>query len=148
MPVDHVYLQRYLVGATWNPCRLGARSVYTTEPCISSLVVPFLQSHIRRVHVCSNLPPALLAEWPGSFTCYGGSVTAVAHKISRSRGGTDTEIRFSTERWPWRTNFSLRSCRDSDPRPFNHESGAVTTELPSLPEDDYLFRIRKNWFLL
>ena len=36
-----------------------------------------------------NLPPALLAEWPGSFTCYCGypfhpRVTAVALKKSRS----------------------------------------------------------------
>ena len=29
----------------------------------------FIQSHIHRVFSC-NLPPALLAEWSGSFTCY------------------------------------------------------------------------------
>ena len=27
-----------------------------------------------------------------------------------------------------------RSCRDSNPRPFNHESGALTTELSPLPK--------------
>ena len=51
-------------------------------------------------------------------------------------GGTDTEIRVSTEIRPWRRKFSRRSCRDSNPRPFNHESGALTTELsppPRLP---------------
>ena len=44
-------------------------------------------------------------------------------------GGTDTEIRASTESRPWRRKFSRRSSRDSNPRPFNHESGALTTEL-------------------
>ena len=66
-----------------------------------------------------NLPPALLAEWPGFFTCYCGN----------TGGGTDTEIRVSTESRPWRRKFSRRSSRDSNPRPFNHESGALTTEL-------------------
>ena len=42
---------------------------------------------------------------------------------------TDTEIRVSTESRPRRRKFSRRSSRDSNPRPFNHESGALTTEL-------------------
>ena len=46
-----------------------------------------------------------------------------------TRGGTDTEIRVSTESRPWRRKFSRRSSSDSNPRPFNHESGALTTEL-------------------
>ena len=35
----------------------------------------FNKSHIRKVYACfsCNLPPALLAEWPGSFTCYCGN---------------------------------------------------------------------------
>ena len=70
-----------------------------------------------------NLPPALLAEWPGFFTCYCGN----------TGGGTDTEIRVSTESRPWRRKFSRRSSRDSNPRPFNHESGALTTELSPPP---------------
>ena len=48
-------------------------------------------------------------------------------------GGTDTEIRVSTESWPWRRKFSRRSSRDSNPQPFNHESGALTTELSPSP---------------
>ena len=38
-------------------------------------------------------------------------------------------MRVSTESWPWIRKFSRRSSRDSNPRPFNHESGALTTEL-------------------
>ena len=33
-----------------------------------------------------------------------------------------------------RRKFSRRSRRDSNPRPFNHESGALTTELSPLPQ--------------
>ena len=35
----------------------------TIQPCTS------LQYHFAWSHIC-NLPPALLAEWSGSFTCY------------------------------------------------------------------------------
>ena len=48
-------------------------------------------------------------------------------------GGTDTEIRVNTESRPWRRKFSRRSSRDSNPRSFNHDSGALTTELSPLP---------------
>ena len=47
-------------------------------------------------------------------------------------GGTDTEISVSKKSQPWRRQFSHRSRRDSNPRPFNHESGTLTAEL-SLP---------------
>ena len=50
-----------------------------------------------------NLPPALLAEWPEFFTCYCGNTYG---------GGTDTEIRVSTESRPWRRKFSRRSSRE------------------------------------
>ena len=43
------------------------------------------------------------------------------------------QIRVSTESRPWRRKFSRRSSRDSNPRPFNHESGALTTELSPPP---------------
>ena len=72
--------------------------------------------------VSCNLPPALLAEWLGSFTCYCGNT-----------GGTDAKIRVSTESWPWRSKFSCHSCQDSNPWPFDHESGTATTELSWLP---------------
>ena len=48
-----------------------------------------------------------------------------------TRGGTDTEIRVSTQSRHWRRKFSQGSCRDSNPRLFTtfHESGALTIEL-------------------
>ena len=51
-----------MAGATWNCCRLGASSVYTIQPCTVLLYV-----------FSYNMPPALLAEWSGSFTCYCGN---------------------------------------------------------------------------
>ena len=58
----------------WNCWHLGACSVYAIQPC-TSLQCHCLPNHIHRVHVCfsCNLPPALLAQWPGSFTCCHGN---------------------------------------------------------------------------
>ena len=36
------------------------------------------------------------------------------------------------ERRPWRRQFSRRSCRDSNQPHFDHEAGALTTELSPL----------------
>ena len=52
--------------------------------------------------------------------------------IMKHGGGTDTQIRVSPESRPWKRKFSRRSSRDWNPRPFNHESGALTTELSPL----------------
>ena len=60
-----VLLNCYEAGATWNRCCLGACSVYTIQSC-TGLQHHFVQSHICWVHLCL----ALLAEGPGSFTCY------------------------------------------------------------------------------
>ena len=46
---------------------------------------------------------------------------------------------------PWRRKFSRRSSRDSNPRPFNHESGALTTEL-SPPRVFFFFSSRRLVF--
>ena len=48
-----------------------ASSVYTIQPCTMSF---HAKPHTWSAYVFScNLPPALLAEWPGSFTCYCGN---------------------------------------------------------------------------
>ena len=44
----------YMAGATWNCCRLGARSLYTIQPC-TSLQCHFIRSHIRKVCMCVQL---------------------------------------------------------------------------------------------
>ena len=78
----------------------------------------FNKSHIRKVYACL------------AVTCH---LHFWQNDRDLLRAGTDTEIRVSTESRPWRRKFSRRSSRDSNPRPFNHESGALTTELSPPP---------------
>ena len=66
-----------------------------------------------------NLPPPLLAEWPGSFTCCCGNTG-----VERIRQSVSTESR------PWRRTFSRHSCRDSNQRPFAHESSTLPLSYP------------------
>ena len=87
---------------------------YNHAPC------HFMQSHIRKVYACLAVT-CHLHFWQNDRDLL--RATAV------TRGGTDTEIRVSTESRPWRRKFSRRSCRDLNPGPFSHESGALTTEL-------------------
>ena len=99
------------------PFRRVLCTPYNHAPC------HFMQSLIRKVGAC-------LAE-----TChlyFWQNDRDLLRVASVTRGGTDTEIRVSTESWSWRRKFSRRSCRDSNPWPFNHEFGALTTELSPL----------------
>ena len=69
-----------MAGATWNCCRFGESSVYTIQSCTMSL---HAKPHTLGVCVFScNLPPALLAEWPGSFTCYCGNTGVMDAEIN------------------------------------------------------------------
>ena len=117
-----VLIQCYLIVTWLVPCKTAAilaHTVYTIQPCTRSC--HFLQSHIHRVHVClvGNLPPALLAKWPGSFTCYCDNTDM--EQIS--------EWESAQKSWPWGRIFS---CQDPNPRPFDHKSSTLTTELSPL----------------
>ena len=112
-----------MAGATRICCQresISACSVDTIHR-VSSCKATYVRC--MRVLFSCNLPPALLAEWLGFLRA-----TAV------TRGWMDTEIRVSTENWPWRRKFSRCSSRDSNPRPFNHKFGTLTTELSLLPK--------------
>ena len=67
---------------------------YNHAPC------HFMQSHIRKVYAClgCNLTPALLAEWPGSFTCYCGN-TGVERILKYQDGGGRI---WGRRLWGWR----------------------------------------------
>ena len=93
---------------------------YNHAPC------HFMQSHIRKVYACLAVT-CHLRFWQNDW----GLLRATAV----TRGWMDTEIRVSTESWPWRRKFSRRSSRDSNPWPFNHEFGALTTDLSPLPKN-------------
>ena len=84
----------------------------------------FMQSHMRKVYACLAVT-CHLRFWQND--------RGLSRATAVTRGGTDTEIRVSTESWSWRRKLSRRSSRYSNPRPFDHESGALTTELSPPP---------------
>ena len=57
------------------------------------------------------------------FTCYCGNMGV----------GTNTQIRVGTKSWPWRRKFTHRPSRDSNPWPFNHNSGALSSNHWAIP---------------
>ena len=77
-----------------------------TQPCTMSR--HFNESHIQRMHACLAVT-CYLHFWQNDRDLI--RATAV------TRGGTDTQIK-----------FSRRSCRDSNPRSFDHQRGALNTE--------------------
>ena len=94
------------------------RTPYNHAPC------NFMQSHIRKVYACLAVT-CHLHFWQNDRDLL--RATAITRRSYG--GGTDTEIRVSTDSRPRRRKFSRRSSRDSNPRRFNYESGALTTEL-------------------
>ena len=50
------------------------KAQYSLSTMQQFIVSRYLKPHLKAVHVFScNLPPALLAEWLGSFTHYSGN---------------------------------------------------------------------------
>ena len=96
------------------PSRRVLCTPYNHAPC------HFVQSHIRKVYACLAVT-CHLYFWQNDR----GLLRATAV----TRGWKGYEIRVSTESWPRRRQFSYHFCRDWNPRPFDHESGALTTEL-------------------
>ena len=88
---------------------------YNHAPC------HFMQSHLHTVHMYSAVT-CHLYFWQNDWDVLHGD-------------GMDTEISVSTESWPWwpGEDFFSFCCswRDLNPWPFNHESGALTTDYPS-----------------
>ena len=59
-----------MAGATWNSCCLG---VFCIHDATIHHVTSCKATYVRCTCVSCNLPPALLAEWPGSFMCCCGN---------------------------------------------------------------------------
>ena len=94
----------YMAGSKWNCCRLGARSVYNLQPC-ASLQCHFIWSHIHRVQVCLAVTCHLHC-WQNDQDIL--HATEVAQKVD-----------------PGEENSPTAHARDSNPRLFNHEPGAL-----------------------
>ena len=98
---------------------------YNYAPC------HFTQSHIRKVHACLAVT-CHLHFWQNDR----GLLRATA--VTRGWNG----YRNKSQHRPWRRKFPDRSCRDSNPQPFDHESCALTTELSPLPKVSNLYVLR------
>ena len=96
----------------------------------------FNKSHIRKVYACLAVT-CHLHFWQNDQDLL--RATAV------TRGWNEYRNKFSTESRPGRRKIFRRSCRVSNPRPFDHESGALTTELSPVPcNNDDLVRRRQE----
>ena len=99
-------------------------SGYVPTLCLDSGIISPIRLHwVKGVRVFRcDLPPALLAEWLGSFMCHCSN-TGVEQTLNKS---WHTKLTLGKK-------FSCCSCWDSHSQPFNHKSGALTNKLPWLP---------------
>ena len=120
-----------MAGATWNRWLLGAAS------CVCTVIQPyttlhFIQNHVGRVDVGGYvfsciLPPALLAEWPGSFTRYCGNTGVERKKLLEIIAGVSKKVDLGEE------NSPAAQARTRTRDLFDLKSGALTTEVYPLP---------------
>ena len=70
-----------MTSCVWSPFRIGSHTICTDSGRVSPLRLRWVSD------VCGfrcNLPPALLAEWPGCFTCHCGN-TGVEQTPTKSQ---------------------------------------------------------------
>ena len=115
-----MYLQRWHGWCHMKllPSRPVLCTPYNHVPC------HFMQCHIRKVYACLAVT-CHLHFWRNDR----GLLCATAI----TRGWNGYRNMSQHRKLPWRRKFSRRSSRDSNPRPFDHESGALTTELNPAP---------------
>ena len=110
-----------MAGATWNCYHLGAFCVHhTTMHHVTSC-----KATIRNVYACLAVT-CHLRFWQNDW----GLLRATA--VTWGWNGYQNKSQHRS--WPWRRKFSRCSKRDLNPQPFNHKSGALTTELSRLKE--------------
>ena len=72
-------------------CKFSTCFVHTIQPC-TNLQCHFIQSHIRRIHVCQcDLPPALLAEWSFMHYCNNTGVEQILKQESAQEADSGGE---------------------------------------------------------
>ena len=94
--------------------------------CTSYNHVPchYMQSHVHKVH-------AYLA-----VTChphFWQNDLGLLHATAVTRGWNGYQNKCQHSKVTLEKKILCRSCRDSNPRPFDHESGTLSTELSLLP---------------
>ena len=96
---------------------------YNHAPC------HFIKSHMRKVHVCSAVT-CPLHFWQNDWVLLCATVTV------ETQGWNGYRNKSQHRKLTLEKKFSHCSYRDSNPRPFNHKSGALTTELSPLPGEN------------
>ena len=91
---------------------------YNHAPC------HFIQSHIRKVYACLAVT-CHLHFWQNDRD--------LLHAAAVTRGWNGYRNKSQHRKLTLDQKISRCSCRDSNPRPFNHESGALATELSRSP---------------
>ena len=115
----------YVADAMWNHCCLSTHSVYTIQPRNTFTVSLYLKPHTC-VHVCL------------AVTChmhFGSMIMIFQVLLQWHMGETDTEIRVSTESWPWGRKLSCHFCWDWKPGTFRSWIRCSTTELSPNSQD-------------
>ena len=90
---------------------------YNHAPC------HFMQSHIRKVYACLAVT-CHLHFWQNDRDLLRAAAV--------TRGWNGYRSKSQHRKLTLEKRF-CRSCRELNPQPFDHESGALTTELSSLP---------------
>ena len=131
-PVVTVLFGCCMAGPMWNCCHLGARSVYTIQPC-TSLQCHFIQNYMCRGRVCLAVT-CHLHFWQNDRDNFGSAVVMLSKWVEWI-----PKIRVSTESWPWRKILHC-SCQDSNLWPFSYESFTLPLSYPHSPHDEILLK--------
>ena len=118
------WLQRSLVVAWLAPHETAAVLVHILCTSYNHAPCHFMQSHIRKVYAC------LAVTWHQYFWRNDRDLLCAT---AVTRGWNGYRNKSQHRKLTLEKKLSRRSCRDSNPRPFDHESGALTTELSPLP---------------
>ena len=144
------FMARFLIstkGMYWQRCLVVTRLVPCETAAVSAHVLCIPYNHAP-VFSVTSFEVTYVVWLCLAVTChlhFWQNERDILHVI---RGRTDTEIRVSTESWPWRRTSSGPSNRNSNPRHFDHESCAPTTELYPAPNNNNNKRLKRTLSLL
>ena len=134
---SHVILREWLVfyGAFLNIHRSGVLTALVPHEtaAVSARFVYRPDNHAPRhlmqskVHACLAVT-SHLRFWQNDRDLLRATAVTTGWNGYQNKSQRHIKSTLETEK-----KISRLPCRDSNPRPFNHESGALTTELPTLP---------------
>ena len=116
--------------------------VSSSQPCLPLAYIIYLCSLLPS-RLTALLSHATLNEWLQKLyiTPFGRNIhqsgVPTALFSCYMAGATYVNLLLSAQKFEWRRKFSRRSCPESNPRPSDHESGALTTELSPTPDGRY-----------